>query len=67
MKVGDSVILREDDIDLWNRVGLVLGFKSSAYEEHDYLRGLHDGIVVVFWGEDFPYEEEYFEQLEVIV
>ncbi len=50
MKVGDSVILA--DRGVWCRIGLVLGFERN--------------MVLVFWGEDFPHEEEYFDQLEVI-
>ena len=59
MKVGDSVIMLPLGISVhlgceaWKRVGLVLGFNR-------------DNMVLVFWGEDFPCEEEYREQLEVV-
>jgi len=58
-KIGDTVMLR---LNRWPgvpgdfenaRVGLVLGFANR-------------GMVLVFWGEDFPCEEEYREQLVVI-
>jgi|TARA_B110000196_G_scaffold239596_1_gene208047 hypothetical protein len=55
MTVGDSVIMRLNRWDgeaRWNRIGLVLGFEM--------------GRVLVFWGADFPCEEEYHEQLVVI-
>ena len=53
MKVGDSVRLRNNwRATMWWRVGLVLGFER--------------GYVLVYWGEDFPYEEEYLEQLELV-
>ncbi len=56
MKVGDSVISIPQGItscwSAWERIGLVLGFDGS--------------MVFVFWGEDFPYEEEYRDQLMVV-
>lgn len=51
MKVGDSVMVL-DYTDPWDRIGLVLGF--------------HDSMVLVFWGEEFPCEEEYYEFLVVV-
>lgn len=55
MNVGDSVmysnILRQDE-GWWDRCGLVLGF--------------HYGQVLIFWGEDYPAEEEYPDDLEVV-
>ena len=59
MKVGDSVIMLPLGTstylgcEAWKRVGLVLGFSR-------------DNMILVFWGEDFPCEEEYREQLEVV-
>jgi len=53
MKVGDSVVVCSSMEGRWHRVGLVLGFNR-------------DNMVLVFWGEDFPCEEEYREQLEVV-
>ena len=54
MKVGDTVIMLPVGIGpAWQRVGLVLGYTR-------------DNMVLVFWGEDFPCEEEYREQLEVV-
>jgi hypothetical protein len=53
MKVGDSVMMLPiGDGPAWRRVGLVLEFSRH--------------MVLVFWGEDFPCEEEYREQLEVV-
>jgi len=58
MKVGDTVKLNQvfDPASLsmvdWDRLGLVLGFNC--------------GLVQVFWGEDFPCEDEYPEQLVVV-
>ena len=52
MKVGDSVMLTGPLAGQWIRIGLVLGYSS--------------GMVLVFWGEDFPCEEEYPEQLQVV-
>ena len=52
LSVGDSVMMRLNRWDAdrkWERIGLVLGFAR--------------GMVLVFWGEDFPCEEEYCEQL----
>jgi hypothetical protein len=46
---------RWDSDRRWNRIGLILGF--------DYAYG---GLVLVFWGTDFPCEEEYREQLVVL-
>ncbi len=37
----------------WGRVGLVLEF--------------HRDMVLVFWGTDYPCEEEYPEQLQVVI
>ena len=51
MKVGDSVMVHPA-VGGWNRIGLVLGFRACW--------------VLVFWGEDFPYEEEYPEQLMAV-
>ena len=51
MKVGDSVAMTRHSFG-WDRIGLVLGFKRDK--------------VLVFWGEDFPCEEEYPEQLVVM-
>lgn len=58
--IGDSVMMR---VNRWDgrlgelagqpRVGLVLGFALR-------------GMVLVFWGEDFPCEEEYREQLAIV-
>jgi len=63
VKVGDSVMMvvgstyptRVGDAypTQWQRIGLVLGYTR-------------DNMVLVFWGEDFPCEEEYREQLEVV-
>ena len=39
-------------VDHWKRLGLILGFEV--------------GYVLVFWGEDFPCEKEYPEQLQVV-
>ena len=53
--IGDAVMLRLGKWDAerkWSRVGLVLGFAR--------------GMVLVFWGDDFPCEEEYCEQLVVV-
>jgi len=58
MKIGDSVRmlpLRTSTYlgcEDWQRIGLVLGYSRD--------------MVLVFWGEDFPCEEEYREQLEVV-
>ncbi len=55
LSVGDSVMMRLGRWDAerkWSRVGLVLGFAR--------------GMVLVFWGADFPCEEEYYEQLVVV-
>lgn len=54
MKVGDSVMMVVDSTypTQWQRIGLVLGYSRN--------------MVLIFWGEDFPCEEEYREQLEVI-
>lgn len=56
MKIGDSVMMRLNRWEAdrkWDRVGLVLQFASR-------------GMVLVFWGADFPCEEEYPEQLVVV-
>ena len=54
MKVGDSVMMVRIHLPpQWQRIGLVLGYTR-------------DNMVLVFWGEDFPCEEEYREQLEVV-
>ena len=61
MKVGDTVQLAGDrqvfnpsslSMVSWDRTGLVLGFSR--------------GLVQVFWGEDFPCEDEYPDQLVVV-
>ena len=55
LSIGDAVMLRLGRWDAdrkWSRVGLVLGFAR--------------GMVVVFWGEDFPCEEENIEQLVAV-
>jgi len=52
MKNGDSVMLTGVGTTQWIRIGLVLGYSR--------------GMVLVFWGEDFPCEEEYPEQLQVV-
>ena len=52
VKVGDSVMLTGALAGQWIRIGLVLGYSR--------------GMVLVFWGEDFPYEEEYPEQIQVV-
>ena len=51
MKIGDAVMLIRR-CKSWDRLGLVLGFQG--------------GYVQVFWGEDFPCEDEYPDQLEVV-
>ncbi|HIE83866.1 MAG TPA: hypothetical protein EYQ00_08490 [Dehalococcoidia bacterium] len=59
MKVGDSVMCLgfgagDGGVDTgWDRIGLVLE--------------LHRDMVLVFWGEDYPCEEEYPEQLQVVI
>ena len=57
MKVGDTVRVSPWQQGWpaapWKRLGLVLGFRPGGY-------------VLVYWGEDFPCEEEYPEQLEVM-
>ena len=54
MRVGDTVRMSPNcRPESWRRLGLVLGFKPGGY-------------VLVYWGEDFPCEEEYPEQLEVM-
>jgi hypothetical protein len=60
MKVGDTVRMSNDrsGCTMWHRVGLVLGYSRDM--ESGY------GMVLVFWGEDFPCEEEYPEQLQVV-
>lgn len=50
MRAGDSVVLIAPWG--WDRIGLVLGWSA--------------GMVLVFWGEDFPCESEYSEQLAVV-
>jgi hypothetical protein len=54
MKVGDQVMcLGFGNGDTgWDRIGLVLE--------------LHRDMVLVFWGDDYPCEEEYPEQLQVV-
>ena len=53
MKVGDTVRMCNDWRNpMWHRIGLVLGYSRD--------------MILVFWGEDFPCEEEYREQLEVV-
>ena len=53
MKAGDTVMLTAAGAPHhWTRVGLVLGWSR--------------GMVLVFWGEDFPCEPEYLEQLKVV-
>jgi len=59
MKVGDSVMMRMNRWDgdrKWDRIGLILSF--------DYAYG--GSMVLVFWGIDFPHEEEYRQQLTVV-
>ena len=51
MKIGDSVMIKAPN-DGWNNIGLVLGFRRV--------------FVLVYWGPEFPHEEEYHEDLEVI-
>ena len=54
MKIGDSVMclgFGTGDTG-WDRIGLVLE--------------LHRDMVLVFWGADYPCEEEYPEQLQVV-
>jgi hypothetical protein len=54
MKIGDSVMCLGFGTgdEGWDRIGLVLE--------------LHHDMVLVFWGEDYPCEEEYPEQLQVV-
>lgn len=53
MKIGDTVILLEEFALSGNPAGLVLGFAGCD-------------TVLVFWGEDFPCEAEYYDQLRII-
>lgn len=54
MKVGDTVMcVGFGRTGGWGRVGLVLEF--------------HRDMVLVFWGTDYPCEEEYPEQLQVVI
>ena len=54
MKVGDLVKIDKEKVGFgWNRVGLAL--KLEGHQR-----------VFVYWGSDFPFEEEYFHQLEVV-
>tara|TARA_Y100000817_G_scaffold91233_1_gene71015 strand:- start:139 stop:318 length:180 start_codon:yes stop_codon:yes gene_type:complete len=59
MKIGDTVIINRTWFPgsgwthfAWERLGLVLGFDGD--------------LVQIFWGEDFPCEEEYPDQLVVV-
>ena len=59
MKIGDTVIINRTWFSgsgwthfAWERLGLVLGFDGD--------------LVQIFWGEDFPCEEEYPDQLVVV-
>ena len=52
MKIGDSVVVCPSMEGRWHRIGLVLGFRACW--------------VLVFWGEDFPCEEEYPDQLMTV-
>ena len=54
LKAGDSVMLTKAGTQEWTRIGLVLGWDERW------------NFVLVFWGEDFPCEEEYPEQLQVV-
>ena len=67
MQIGDMVrpvqgkLFQTDE--LWiNRVGIIVGYR----DECDYAGVPAARMPVVYWGEDFPYEEEYEEQIEVI-
>ena len=52
MKKGDLVkLVSSEDETWWSRCGLIIGFRK--------------GFVQVHWGEDFPMEEEYPEDLMV--
>ena len=52
---GDQVMVRKEvGTQEWTRIGLVLGWDERW------------NFVLVFWGEDFPCEEEYPEQLQVV-
>ena len=57
MKVGDLVRVKPDP-----------GFDSALVEE-DWIGVIVEfrkGYVAVYWSEQYPYEEEYLHQLEVI-
>ena len=67
MQIGDMVrpvqgkLFRTDDLWL-NRVGIIIGY----HDECDYAGVPAARMPVVYWGHDFPCEEEYAEQIEVI-
>ena len=59
MKIGDTVIIERE----WSRES---GWKHFAWERLGLVLGFDGDLVQVFWGEDFPCEEEYPDQLVVV-
>lgn len=67
MRVGDMVrpvpLPNSQPHDPWHlRNGIIIGFE----EERDYAGVTVVHMPVVYWGDDFPAEVEYREQVEVI-
>ena len=60
MKVGDTVMIDRS----WGRA--MSGWKHIAWERLGLVLGFDGDLVQVFWGEDFPCEEEYHDQLVVV-
>ncbi len=64
MKVGNLVRLKKDAFSASdpNRLGVVIDFHSRV----DRYAEPQERYAVVNWGPDFPEEEEYPDQLEII-
>ena len=64
MKVGDLVRLLpgpKPTVGEGDWVGIITGFRIGAEPDDP-----EDRYALVFWNEQFPEEEEYLEQIEVI-
>ena len=61
MKVGDTVMINREWSKKW-----CIRWKHVAWERVGLVLGFDGDLAQVFWGEDFPFEEEYPDQLEVV-
>ena len=63
MKVGDTVKIEKE----WSaKLGHKPGWAHFAWDRLGLVLGFEYGMVQVFWGEDFPCEDEYLDQLLVV-